>query len=68
VRVVADLTGRRLEMDVQDDGIGISPQTPRRSGLANLADRAERHGGSCSAERLPDGGTRLVWWVPILRT
>ena len=66
VRVFADVDRRRLELHVADNGVGIPADLPRRSGLANLAGRAERLGGSCSAEALPTGGTHLEWWVPLL--
>jgi signal transduction histidine kinase len=55
----------RLRIEVADDGTGL-PTGGRRSGLANLADRAGRLGGELTVERNPDtGGTRLVWDVPI---
>ena len=37
----------------------------RRSGLANLAARADALGGSMRAEPAADGGTALEWRVPI---
>ncbi|MFD2081670.1 sensor histidine kinase [Actinopolymorpha cephalotaxi] len=67
VRVVLDAASRRLELHVEDDGIGIAADPARRSGLANLAHRAERLEGSCLSEPRSSGGTRLVWWVPVLR-
>ncbi|RXS67291.1 hypothetical protein EST54_12700 [Streptomyces sioyaensis] len=39
----------------------------RRSGLSNLAKRAEGLGGTMTVEAPPDGGTRLVWRVPLPR-
>ncbi|WP_017541054.1 sensor histidine kinase [Nocardiopsis halophila] len=53
-----------VTVEVQDDGIGL-PEDGRRSGLRNLADRAARYGGTFTAERRPEGGTRTVWRVPI---
>ncbi len=56
----------RLRIEVTDDGIGISADG-RRSGLANLADRAARLGGELSLDRDPSsGGARLVWEVPLV--
>ncbi|MGW3244566.1 GAF domain-containing protein [Streptomyces sp. NPDC001070] len=52
-----------LTLTVSDDGVGI-PEGGRRSGLANLAQRAERLGGTLTAEAPDHGGTRLVWRVP----
>ncbi|MFJ1704993.1 GAF domain-containing protein [Kitasatospora sp. NPDC088346] len=53
-----------LVLTVTDDGAGLPPGGPR-SGLANLAERAERRGGSFLAGPGPDGGTRLDWRVPL---
>ncbi|MER7797157.1 GAF domain-containing protein [Microbacterium sp. NPDC096154] len=55
---------------VIDDGVGISAAPARRSGTANLEERAGRHGGSFDvgpAEAGPDGsrGTRAVWRAPL---
>ncbi len=55
---------RRLTLTVQDNGVGI-PRAGRRSGLRNLAGRAESMGGKMSVDAPADGGTRLVWWVPL---
>ncbi|HZC26849.1 MAG TPA: GAF domain-containing protein [Actinopolymorphaceae bacterium] len=67
VRVLADSTNRRLELHVRDDGIGLPADLPRRSGLANLAERAERLGGSFSTDCPPGDGTRVLWWVPVMQ-
>jgi signal transduction histidine kinase len=55
--------GDRVVLTVVDDGIGIE-ENGRRSGLANMAERAESFGGSFTAGRRPDGGTVTVWAVP----
>ena len=57
-------SGRDLVLTVQDNGSGIKPGG-RRSGLANLADRAAALGGSMQAEPAADGGTALEWRVPL---
>jgi signal transduction histidine kinase len=57
-------SGHDLVLTVQDNGSGIKPGG-RRSGLANLADRAAALGGSMQAESVADGGTALEWRVPI---
>lgn len=54
----------RVELVVQDDGIGI-PSSGRRSGLTNIAARAELHAGTCRITARPTGGTRIEWTVPI---
>lgn len=72
-RVDVDLTTttRELIMRVIDDGVGIG-DTGRRSGLANLRQRAEHHGGSLLLASTPGGGpqparpgTELRWTVPL---
>ena len=56
-----------LTVLVTDDGIGIPPDG-RRSGLRNLARRAEKLGGELRLEPADPGaarpGTRLEWRVP----
>ncbi|MHC0429803.1 sensor histidine kinase [Streptomyces sp. O3] len=53
-----------LTLTVDDDGVGI-PEGGRRSGLKNLAERAERLGGELSLARREPSGTRLEWRVPL---
>ena len=43
--------GADLLIEVQDDGIGVPLDVTRRSGLANLEERARRRGGSMSVGR-----------------
>lgn len=57
---------RELSIEVVDDGVGLSESAERRSGLANLAARAENHGGSFAAYRAPAGGTAIEWVVPLV--
>lgn len=61
VSVVVD---KKLTARVRDDGIGIGDDGPR-SGIANLTERARILGGSCVVGRTEDGGTELVWQVPL---
>jgi signal transduction histidine kinase len=56
--------GRELSLLVRDNGSGITP-TSRRSGLANLAQRAEHHGGTLTVGPAVGGGTELHWRVPL---
>jgi signal transduction histidine kinase len=53
-----------LSVVVTDDGAGLGEGT-RRSGLANLEQRAARRGGALTAGTPPGGGTRLTWRVPL---
>jgi signal transduction histidine kinase len=58
-----DATGM-LTLRVIDNGIGIGPAT-RRSGLLNLANRAEELGGEMEVTEADGGGTELEWRVPL---
>jgi two-component system, NarL family, sensor histidine kinase DevS len=61
VRAAADLA-----LTVRDNGSGISA-SGRRSGLANMEQRAVKLGGSFRAEPLASGGTELAWQVPLTK-
>jgi signal transduction histidine kinase len=54
--------GDQVTVAVADDGTGLPEVTPR-SGLANLADRAERRGGALTTSAGPSG-TQVRWAVP----
>jgi signal transduction histidine kinase len=56
--------GPDLVLVVRDDGSGIG-DTPRRSGLANLEQRAESLRGRLLLDQPDNGGTRLEWRVPL---
>jgi two-component system, NarL family, sensor histidine kinase DevS len=64
-RIHVDIPGRTLELVVLDNGVGIPEPVTRQSGLANMADRASRLGGSFSVGPQESGGTILTWRVPI---
>jgi signal transduction histidine kinase len=62
-RVSVTLTvGEEVQISVTDDGVGLHP-TSVRSGLANLADRAERRGGRLSTAPRT-AGTQVRWSIP----
>jgi signal transduction histidine kinase len=60
--------GSALEASITDNGNGMPASLSRRSGLANLQARAEAHGGSLTVSPGPQGGTEVVWWVPLTST
>lgn len=64
VRVIV---GRDLEVLVADDGVGLPTEPGRRSGLANLEERARAHAGRCEVGPGADGGTTVIWRVPLSR-
>ena len=71
VEVEVTATAGELTMSIADDGIGIGA-AERRSGLANLRQRAEHHGGSfvfsvgdVLPAQLDQEGTRLQWTIPL---
>jgi signal transduction histidine kinase len=61
---VAVEVGSELILRVHDDGTGMG-QTVRRSGLANMAERAADLGGKLTIGPAGDGGTQLDWRVPV---
>lgn len=59
-----------VEISCTDDGVGMDPSSTRRSGTANMAERARRHGGSfalghgdASGDR--PAGTSFLWRASI---
>jgi len=56
--------GHDLLLTVRDNGVGLGRST-RRSGLANLAERAAELGGTMRAASAEAGGTELEWRVPL---
>lgn len=60
VTVAEDLT-----VNVTDNGCGIPADNERRSGLANMARRAQQLGGDCVIGSTESGGTQIRWTVPL---
>jgi signal transduction histidine kinase len=56
--------GSELILVVRDNGTGLK-ESGRRSGLANLTERAELLGGTMRARPADGGGTELEWRVPL---
>lgn len=65
VNVVVDRDGQELRITVRDNGKGMMLPPSRRSGLANIAQRAERWTGRCEIDSAPGQGTTIVWAVPL---
>jgi len=62
-RVTVTLTvDDEVRVVVTDDGVGLPPASVR-SGLANLAERAERRGGRLTTAPRP-AGTQMRWAIP----
>jgi signal transduction histidine kinase len=69
VRVSLSVESDEVVLIVTDNGLGLLETQSRRSGLANLAGRAEVSGGHFTIEPVPDQhggarGTRVVWRAP----
>ncbi|MET7640909.1 GAF domain-containing sensor histidine kinase [Streptomyces sp. NPDC005438] len=64
VEVTVRAAGGEVLLRVADNGVGI-PEGGRRSGLLNLATRAERAGGQLTVRAGDEGGTELVWRAPL---
>jgi signal transduction histidine kinase len=64
IRVRLQADPQRLALTVTDNGIALGT-SKRRSGLASLHRRAERHGGEFDVSNAPGGGLRLQWSIPL---
>lgn len=64
-QVLVEGTTDSLTVEIRDDGQGLAVTDRRRSGLANLSDRATARRGEMRAEPAVRGGTALVWRVPL---
>ena len=65
VEVTAEATDTHLRLRVADNGRGIAPAATRRSGLANLQQRAAQLGGTCTLTSNQPTGTILEWTAPL---
>ncbi|MGW3152263.1 sensor histidine kinase [Streptomyces sp. NPDC001177] len=63
-QVALTTDGNEILLTVSDNGIGISPDG-RRSGLRNMAERAEQLGGRFEVSSPAGGGAWLAWRVPL---
>ncbi|MFE9588271.1 sensor histidine kinase [Streptomyces microflavus] len=64
VEVSLKATADEVRLTVSDNGRGI-PEQSRRSGLANLAERAHQVGGALEMSTPDGGGSRLLWRAPL---
>ncbi|MFE9451597.1 GAF domain-containing protein [Streptomyces sp. NPDC006739] len=66
-QIVLTTDSRDLSLTVSDNGVGIPPHG-RRSGLRNVAERAEQLGGQFEVSSPEGGGALLRWRVPLTRS
>jgi signal transduction histidine kinase len=64
--VRVEITGGRLVVTVEDDGVGLPEQLERSSGTGNLADRAASRGGMFVLTAAHPRGTHLEWSIPFV--
>ena len=65
VTLRVDTEHDRLLLTVHDDGTGLRPNRPTGNGLANMAERAGRWGGTSTIAPDPRGGATLRWEIPL---
>jgi signal transduction histidine kinase len=52
-------------LEITDDGIGLPEERAAGVGLVSMRERAAELGGRCTVERMPQGGTRVLVWLPL---
>ena len=62
---VAVVVDEDITLTVSDDGVGVPSEVLGGHGLANMTDRANRLGGAASITARPEGGSQLLWQVPL---
>ncbi|MEU1792441.1 GAF domain-containing sensor histidine kinase [Streptomyces sparsogenes] len=65
VDITVEVTDATLRLKVADNGQGIDPATTRRSGLANIQERADELGGTLSLRPNEPHGTIVEWTAPL---
>lgn len=54
-----------LTLDVLDDGVGTFDNNSTGNGIENMTNRARNLGGTMTLSGAPEGGTRVLWVVPL---
>jgi signal transduction histidine kinase len=63
---LADTGGRQaLEVEISDNGVGLSDDRRAGVGLTSMRERAAELGGKCTIERATGGGTRVLAQLPL---
>ncbi|MEW8987320.1 MAG: sensor histidine kinase, partial [Bacillus sp. (in: firmicutes)] len=61
----------RLVIEISDDGIGFIEKKEARAigglGVPSMKERAAELGGELTIERLMEGGTRIMAWIPLIK-
>jgi signal transduction histidine kinase len=56
-----------MELEIVDDGVGISQGRSAGVGLSSMRERASELGGTCVVESTPEGGTRVLVSLPLAK-
>jgi signal transduction histidine kinase len=65
IKLEVDDIGRRLRLEICDDGQGIAPDQPSGVGLHSMRERAAELGGTCVVTSTQGSGTRVRVELPI---
>ena len=65
VRLSVDEEAGVLDLEVEDNGVGVQVDRRAGVGMSSMRERAEELGGSCEVEAVPSGGTRVLARIPI---
>jgi two-component system NarL family sensor kinase len=65
VRLSVEEATDALQLEVTDDGMGISEDRRAGVGLSSMRERAVELGGICDVEPIPTGGTRVLARLPL---
>ena len=65
VSLSQDEANGSLELEVEDDGVGVAEDRDAGVGMSSMRERAEELGGTLAVETLPEGGTRVLARLPL---